>query len=101
MLAEVHVEAHAKNGICVSFNNGVYRGSIDEDHVGGHRGVEDGWKSQRMMEKGNNDGDSGSNDPTMWWKGVFKGKHAKVRHAVYHGANKNWLNFIFQACYAV
>ena len=76
MLAEVHVEAYAKNGICVSFNNGVYRGSIDEDHLGGHRGVEDGGKSKRTMEKSNNE----SNDPIMWWKGVFKGKHAKVRH---------------------
>ena len=81
MLAEVHVEAHAKNGICVSFNNGMYRGSIDEDHLGGYRGVEDGGKSKRTMEKGNNDVDgSGNNDPIMWWKGVFKGKHAKVRH---------------------
>ena len=79
MLTEVHVEAHAKNGLCVSFNKGVYRGSIDEDHLGGHRGVEDGGKSKKMVEKGNDD-ECGSNDPTMWWKGVFKGKHAKVSH---------------------
>ncbi len=80
MLTEVHVEAYAKNGICVSFNNGVYRGSIDEDHLGGYRGVENAGKSKKIVEKGNNDGESGSNDPNMWWKGVFKGKHTKVRN---------------------
>lgn len=70
MLTEVQVEAHAKNGICVSFMKGVYRGAIDEDHLGGHRGVDEGKKKHLEKESG---------DPSMWWKNVFKGKHAKVR----------------------
>lgn len=70
MLTEVQVEAHAKNGICVSFMKGVYRGAIDEDHLGGHRGVDEGKKKHLDKESG---------DPIMWWKNVFKGKHAKVR----------------------
>ena len=57
MLTEVKVEQHAKNGICVNFIGGLYRGSIDEDHVGGHTG-----------EKGEG----------MWWKGIFRGRHGKV-----------------------
>ena len=57
MLTEVKVEQHAKNGICVNFMGGLYRGSIDEDHLGGHSG-----------EKGEG----------MWWKGIFRGRHAKV-----------------------
>jgi len=69
MLTEVQVEAHAKNGMCVSFMKGVYRGALDEDHLGGHRGVDDGKKKHLDKESG---------DPSMWWKNVFKGKHAKV-----------------------
>lgn len=69
MLTEVQVEAHAKNGMCVSFMKGVYRGALDEDHLGGHRGVDDGKKRHLDKESG---------DPSMWWKNVFKGKHAKV-----------------------
>ena len=69
MLTEVQVEAHAKNGMCVSFMKGVYRGALDEDHLGGHRGVDDGKKKHL---------DKDSSDPGMWWKSVFKGKHAKV-----------------------
>ncbi|KAL7495613.1 hypothetical protein ACHAWT_009608 [Skeletonema menzelii] len=68
MLAEVQVEAHAKNGMCVSFMKGVYRGALDEDHLGGHRGVDEGKKKHLDKESG---------DPTMWWKNVFKGKLAK------------------------
>eukprot|EP00581_Thalassiosira_minuscula_P030960 CAMPEP_0183784830 /NCGR_PEP_ID=MMETSP0739-20130205/66191_1 /TAXON_ID=385413 /ORGANISM="Thalassiosira miniscula, Strain CCMP1093" /LENGTH=2127 /DNA_ID=CAMNT_0026028819 /DNA_START=64 /DNA_END=6447 /DNA_ORIENTATION=- len=70
MLTEVQVEAHARNGICIAFNRGVYRGSVDEDHLGGHRGVD--TKGSKKLEKDGNGG-----DPTMWWKSVFKGKHAK------------------------
>ena len=69
MLAEVSVEAFAKNGLCVSFHRGVYRGAIDEDHLGGHRGC--AVESKGGKEK---DGDQG-----MWWKGVFRGRHSKVR----------------------
>lgn len=69
MLTEVQVEAHAKNGMCVSFMKGVYRGALDEDHLGGHRGVDEGKRKHLDKESG---------DPTMWWKNVFKGKHAKV-----------------------
>jgi hypothetical protein len=58
MLAEVKVEQHAKNGMCVSFIGGLYRGSIDEDHLGGWNG--------------------GDSKDGMWWKGVFRGKHGKV-----------------------
>ncbi|KAK1744257.1 rRNA biogenesis protein RRP5 [Skeletonema marinoi] len=68
MLTEVQVEAHAKNGMCVSFMKGVYRGALDEDHLGGHRGVDEGKKRHLDKESG---------DPSMWWKNVFKGKHAK------------------------
>lgn len=73
MLAEVQVEAHAKNGMCVSFMKGVYRGALDEDHLGGHRGVDEGKKKHLDKESG---------DPTMWWKNVFKGKLAKVSFCV-------------------
>jgi len=65
MLTEVRVEAHARNGLCVSFGDGgVYRGSIDEDHLGGHRpdtisSVSDGGV------------------PTIWWRNAFTGKRAK------------------------
>ena len=69
MLTEVQVESHARNGICVSFMRGLYRGALDEDHLGGHRGVDDGKKKHLDKEAG---------DPSMWWKNVFKGKHAKV-----------------------
>jgi hypothetical protein len=58
MLAEVKVEQHAKNGMCLSFMGGLYRGSIDEDHLGGWNG--------------------GDSKDGMWWKGVFRGKHGKV-----------------------
>ena len=64
MLTEVKVEQHAKNGMCVNFMGGLYRGSIDEDHLGG-------W----------NDGESKDG---MWWKGVFKGKHGKVRAKAFY-----------------
>lgn len=57
MLAEVKVEQHAKNGMCVNFMGGLYRGSIDEDHLGGH---------------------NGDSKEGMWWKGVFRGRHGKV-----------------------
>ena len=57
MLTEVKVEQHAKNGMCVNFMGGLYRGSIDEDHLGGH---------------------NGDSKDGMWWKGVFRGKHGKV-----------------------
>jgi len=73
MLTEVQVEAHAKNGMCVSFMKGVYRGALDEDHLGGHRGVDEGKKKHLDKESG---------DPSMWWKNVFKGKHAKVSFCV-------------------
>jgi len=69
LISNVNVEAHAKNGMCVTFNKGVYRGSLDEDHLGGHRGVDGSGK--KMMEV------DGRGDRSMWWKTVFKGKHAK------------------------
>ena len=69
MLTEVQVEAHAKNGMCVSFMKGMYRGALDEDHLGGHRGVDNGKKKHLDKDTG---------DPSMWWKNVFRGKHAKV-----------------------
>jgi Ribonuclease G/E len=59
MLTEVKVEQHAKNGMCVNFMGGLYRGSIDEDHLGG-------WR------------DYGEKGDVMWWKGVFRGRHGKV-----------------------
>ena len=69
MLTEVSVEAYAKNGLCVSFHRGVYRGALDEDHLGGHRGCDViGGKGSGKDE---NQG--------MWWKGVFRGRHSKVR----------------------
>ena len=88
LIKDVSVEAFAKNGLCVTFNNGVYRGCLDEDHLGGHRGVTDevteegggesgsvvGMKSKSKngMKKG------GEGDVSMWWRRVFKGKFAKV-----------------------
>eukprot|EP00580_Thalassiosira_gravida_P017224 CAMPEP_0201661930 /NCGR_PEP_ID=MMETSP0494-20130426/4161_1 /ASSEMBLY_ACC=CAM_ASM_000839 /TAXON_ID=420259 /ORGANISM="Thalassiosira gravida, Strain GMp14c1" /LENGTH=2158 /DNA_ID=CAMNT_0048140171 /DNA_START=165 /DNA_END=6644 /DNA_ORIENTATION=+ len=69
MLTEVQVEVHARNGMCVSFKRGVYRGSIDEDHLGGHRSVDTATKSKKLEKDGS--------DPSMWWKSVFKGKHTK------------------------
>jgi hypothetical protein len=90
MLTEVQVEAYAKNGICVSFMKGVYRGALDEDHLGGHRGVDDGKKKHLDKESG---------DPSMWWKNVFKGKHAKVSfctasylHFLMNGINHELFN---------
>ena len=76
MLTNVTVEAHAKNGLCVSFNGGVYRGSLDEDHLGGHRGL-----GVNRKKKGGGETKDGG-DPSMWWKGVFKGKLARVRTEV-------------------
>ncbi|KAL9187437.1 hypothetical protein ACHAXT_001540 [Thalassiosira profunda] len=64
MLTQVNVEAHARNGLCVSFHEGVYRGSLDEDHLGGHKGAEMGT----TKKKDGND---------VWWRGVFKGRHSK------------------------
>jgi len=61
MLAEVKVEQYAKNGMCVNFMGGLYRGSIDEDHLGG-------WRNTTAENKG--DG--------MWWKSVFRGRNGKV-----------------------
>lgn len=68
MLMEVRVEQHAKNGMCVNFMGGLYRGSIDEDHLGGWRSGSDGKKND--VERSGTD--------VMWWKNVFRGKHAKV-----------------------
>ena len=62
MAVEVRVEQFAKNGICVNFMGGLFRGCLDEDHLGGWRGFDDEKKG----------GD------VMWWKNVFRGKHAKV-----------------------
>lgn len=70
MLATVRVEAHARNGLCVSFHRGVYRASLDEDHLGGHRGSGGSGKGTKGKEDGG--------DPHMWWRGVFKGRRAKV-----------------------
>ncbi len=72
MLMKVQVEQHAKNGMCVSFMKGVYRGALDEDHLGGWRGCDE------KKKKGLGVADS-KDDPNMWWKSVFRGKHAKVR----------------------
>ena len=75
MLMEVQVEQYAKNGMCLSFMKGVYRGAVDEDHLGGWRGVDEkgsgGKNSHKKLDVGG--------DPSMWWKNVFRGKHAKVR----------------------
>lgn len=81
MLMEVQVEQHAKNGMCVSFMKGVYRGALDEDHLGGWRGCEE------KKKKGLGGGDS-KEDPSMWWKKVFRGKHAKVRDDLLMCRNK-------------
>ena len=85
LLKDVRVEAFAKNGLCVTFNNGVYRGCLDEDHLGGHRGVIDdvmvegkageGGSSVMMKSKGKKGGEG---DVALWWRRVFKGKFAKV-----------------------
>ena len=87
LIKDVSVEAFAKNGLCVTFNNGVYRGCLDEDHLGGHRGVTDevteeggesgsvvGMKSKSKngMKKG------GEGDVTMSWRRLYKGKFSKV-----------------------
>lgn len=73
MLTEVRVEAHARNGLCVSFgDNGVYRGSIDEDHLGGHR---PDTTSDVVVSSGS--GGSGDGVPTMWWRNAFTGRRAK------------------------
>lgn len=77
LVPEVRVETFAKNGLCVAFNGGVYRGSLDEDHLGGHRGVDAGKGSGGRKSKADNR--DGTSDPSMWWRGVFKGRHAKVR----------------------
>jgi len=66
MLVETQVEHHAKNGLCVAFMKGVYRGAIDEDHLGGYRGMQE-------KKLGGNVTDGG-----MWWKNVFKGRHKIV-----------------------
>ena len=74
LISNIAVEAYAKNGLCVNFNEGVYRGSLDEDHLGGHRSSGSGSGSG-----GNKGSYRGGDDGSMWWKNVFKGKHAKVR----------------------
>lgn len=77
MLMEVNVEQHAKNGICVSFMRGVYRGAVDEDHLGGWRSdIGSGDGNSRKKRSLNDDVVVG--DGSMWWKSVFKGRHAKV-----------------------
>ena len=74
---EVNVEQHAKNGICVSFMRGVYRGAVDEDHLGGWRSdIGSGDGNSRKKRSLNDDVVVG--DGSMWWKSVFKGRHAKV-----------------------
>ena len=72
LINNIQVESFAKNGLCVTFNDGLYRGCLDDDNLGGHRSgiVESGKKKDGKGEKGGSDG--------MWWKHVFKGKFAKV-----------------------
>ena len=71
LINNIQVETFAKNGLCVQFNNGLYRGSLDDDNLGGHRsGSFESKKDGGKGEKGGSDG--------MWWKHVFKGKLAKV-----------------------
>ena len=69
------MEAYAKNGLCVTFHRGVYRGSLDEDHLGGHKCVFDNDKDSNGGGGKSRGGDDGS---SMWWRNVFKGKFAKV-----------------------
>ena len=70
------MEAYAKNGLCVTFHRGVYRGSLDEDHLGGHKCVFDNDKDSNGGGGKSRGGDDGS---SMWWRNVFKGKFSKVR----------------------
>jgi len=41
LISEVQVEVHAKNGMCISFNKGVYWEILDEYHLGGHHGIDE------------------------------------------------------------
>jgi len=70
LISNIHVESFAKNGLCVQFNDGLYRGCLDDDNLGGHRGIVESGKKK--------DGKGGEGSDGMWWKHVFKGKFAKV-----------------------
>ena len=59
LISNIQVETFAKNGLCVTFNDGLYRGSLDDDNLGGHRsvsGVESKKKKDGKGEKGGSDG---------------------------------------------
>jgi len=73
LISNIHVESFAKNGLCVTFNDGLYRGCLDDDNLGGHRSGS-GVESKKKEGKKGGEGNDG-----MWWKHVFKGKFAKVR----------------------
>ncbi|KAL7554857.1 hypothetical protein ACHAWF_018571 [Thalassiosira exigua] len=65
-LVEARVESRARNGLCVTFRGGTYRGSLDEDHLGGRRRADDDGKGRKEDDGGG-----------AWWRSVFKGRHAK------------------------
>ena len=70
MLVTAYVEQYAKNGLCVSFLNNVFRGAIDLTGLGGFYapGL---FSKDSTSSKGK--GNSNKKDE-MWFKKVFSGK---------------------------
>ena len=69
MLLDVNVEHFARNGLCVTFLENVYRGAIDTTNIGGF--LPDSDEANDIMK-------AKGNTPEMWWKSVFVGKNRKV-----------------------
>jgi hypothetical protein len=69
MLLDVNVEHFARNGLCVTFLENVYRGAIDTTNIGGF--LPDSDEANDIMK-------AKGNTPEMWWKSVFVGRNRKV-----------------------
>ena len=76
MLVTAYVEQHAKNGLCVSFLNNVFRGAIDMTGLGGFYAPEL-FSKDSTSSKGK--GNSNKKDE-MWFKKVFSGKFRFVSY---------------------
>ncbi len=70
MLFQADVEHFARNGLCVSFLGGVYRGAVDSSHLGGF--LPENLEAKKIGQK------IKSTESEMWWKNVFVGRRRSV-----------------------
>ena len=88
MMVEAEVEHCARNGLCVSFLGGSFRGAVEGSHLGGNAG----WSSSSAGDAEGGEGDDKkkkrksskkkskmSVGEEMWWKEAFSGKNRMVR----------------------